>query len=34
VLPALEKALNDGRISRSEATAAYQRIVALKRRVG
>ncbi len=32
-LPALQAALRSGKISRSEATASYQRILALKRRV-
>lgn len=34
VLRALERALRDGRLSQAEAVASYQRIVALKRRVG
>ncbi|MGZ4173183.1 MAG: glycoside hydrolase family 3 N-terminal domain-containing protein [Solirubrobacteraceae bacterium] len=34
VLPALQSALATGRLSRSDAVAAYGRIVALKRRVG
>jgi beta-N-acetylhexosaminidase len=34
VLAALQRALDDGSLSRPEAIAAYQRVVALKRRVG
>jgi hypothetical protein len=34
VLSALQRALRAGGISRGEAAAAYERIVALKRRIG